>query len=149
MLDFIFALVALRYFPSLLVFAPLLVKNYFSKDLISSLYMALFTGAIMDLFSTESTFGMTSLNYVIVTLLIHRLKWHINPHKLYSIPIYTLIFSLISTFFSLLQVSREFFLPCLLDAAYAFIWFSCPPFIYDQFQKQMGKISPWLKSLKF
>ncbi len=145
MIDIALALIASRYFPTLMAFAPLMTKSYFEKDLHRSLYMALFCGALVDLFSSQTHFGITIINYTLTTLLIHRLKWRLNPHKIYSIFIFTLLFSFTSTTLSLLmsdlpfQLKEGLLISPLLDALYAFIWFSCPQLIYDQCKIQ------WIK----
>lgn len=147
MIPFTLALVALRFFPSLFAFAPLITKTYFAKNLLSSLYTALFFGLIVDLFVTETPFGLTAINYTLTTLLIHRLKWFINPYKIYSVPLFTLIFSFISLILTFRITQDLLFLP-LINALYAFAWFSCPVLAYDYLNKQMDKIKPWLNSLK-
>ena len=142
MIDFALALMALRYFPSLIAFAPIMTKTYFSKGLQSSLYMALLCGILVDLFSTQTHFGISALNYTLTTLLIYRLKWRLSPHKLYSIAIYTFLFSLTSTTLSLLMsglpftIQRDFLIFPFIDGIYAFIWFSCPLLVYDHLKNR-------------
>ncbi len=145
MINLALALIAFRYLPTLMAFAPLITKSYFEKNLEKSLYTALLYGAIVDLFSSQTHFGITIINYTLTTLLIHRLKWRLNPHKIYSIFIFTLIFSFTSTTISLLisdlpfELKEGLLVSPLLDALYAFIWFSCPQLIYDRCNIQWRK----------
>ena len=141
MLSFLVSFFCLLFFPlflpklQLLFFAPYLVLTLYRKDLIPTLWRALFCGILIDLFAATPHFGHTSLNYVLVLLLLRTQKHNFFEDKLGTLPLMTALFSMLSTFFSLFGqqslfslrwIVTDLFEMALLDAAFALLFFSLP-----------------------
>ncbi|NGX60506.1 MAG: hypothetical protein KR126chlam3_01681 [Chlamydiae bacterium] len=127
----------------LFYFAPFLAIVLQRKPLQSSLWIAAFCGLFYDLFDSGVRFGLYSLLTVGCTLVSYRCKRWFYEERLFSIPLYT---ALISILFGLLQclflpfhlnhlVHFLIFFP-LFDAIYAFLWFTCPIILYNRLQKR-------------
>ena len=158
LISLFFTLLATSLFPYVkwLSFAPFLVITYSSRPLIPSLWIAAFSGLIMDILSQDNPFGLHCLNYVLTTLLIHRYR-HYFVDRAIGLASYTFLFSSISTliqflghcFFAspipitLIGCITDFICLPLLDALYSFIWFSCPLFMYNLIKKY------WIRFLFF
>lgn len=142
---------ALALFP--LIFLPLYIPNlrltYFaphillmcsSHSLMKALWQALLCGLVIDLLSSHTLFGLTALNYCLTTALLHRQTRNLFQDKFSTLPAMSFFFSMLSTglhafllgflgtgiFFTWHWVLTDLFFMPLLDAAYAFIWFSLP-----------------------
>ncbi len=85
----------------LLYFAPFLIILNYRKSLLTCLWGALFCGLILDLLSAEPRLGFNAINYILVSMVIHRLKHNFFPDSAMTLPILTLLFSLISTVFEM------------------------------------------------
>lgn len=132
----------------MMTFAPFLALAYMRKNFLSALWLAFFSGILMDLTSSEMRFGMHALSYVLVTLFLYKQKHHFFDDQPLALSIYT---ALISSFTSLiLLIFRRlaftpsflftdlFFMP-ILDAVYAFFWFTCPLQLYHYGKKMRWK----------
>ncbi len=141
MLPFLTALSCQLFFPlllpklQLLFFAPYLVVILYHKALLTALWHALFCGVIVDVFAATPLFGYTSINYVVTLLILHTRKHNFFEDKLGTIPLMTLLFSSLSTLFTLFEqqalfsprwIVTDLFEMALLDATFAFIFFSLP-----------------------
>ncbi len=145
-MQFWIAFLALFLFPlwfpklQLLFFAPYLICMLYKHPFFSNLWRCVLAGLIVDLFSSAPLFGLTSLNYLVVLLILRTQKHNFFQDKLATIPLMTAFFSILSTFFSALflliftqnslfsarWIVTDLFEMALLDALYAFILFSLP-----------------------
>ncbi len=121
-------------------FAPFFVILILRKPLLTALSISVFCGTLMDLLSSDTPFGIYALNYCLTTLLLYRQKRNFLEDKPLSFSLFTLIYSLTSAlilgmlikFYGLSYklplgpLSNTLLLLPLLDAFYAFIWFTCP-----------------------
>ena len=138
---FLIALFFGALFPSvrILAFAPFLTMTYSRLNLTKSLWVAAFSGLIIDLLSSSLPFGIHSLDYTLVTLLLHRYRNYFVDKPI-GLASFTWIFSLLSTAiqtvlfllfgtklpFTLQGTITDFLAFPLFDALYAFLGFSCP-----------------------
>lgn len=136
-------------------FAPFLAMIYHRHSLIGSLWISSGCGIVIDLLST-TPFGIYTLNYVAVSLLLYRYRIYFveKPIGLASL---TLIFSIMSsivtrTFFLIIGISipftlkggvTDFLLLSLADGIYALLFFSCPLILYRLARRQ------WFRFLFF
>lgn len=125
---------------TVVAFAPFLVMVLIRKSLLSSLWIGFLCGLIMDMLASETSFGLYSLNYCITMLLLYPQKKNFFEDKPLSFSLFTYLFSFVSTLFSILCIKfsnshlafslsallKELFVMPLLDAFYAFIWFTSP-----------------------
>ena len=137
-------------FPTIriLAFAPFLAIAYGRLQLTASLWAAALSGLMIDLLSSSLPFGIHSLNYALVTLLLHRYR-HYFVDKPIGLASFTWVFSLFSTGlqkalfllfgielpFTLQGVITDFLATPFLDALYAFLAFSCPIILYLSLRK--------------
>ncbi|MCH9613875.1 MAG: hypothetical protein SP1CHLAM54_08840 [Chlamydiia bacterium] len=146
MIDLLLALFAFRFFPMVHAFAPYLAKSFFKTTFEEALALGLFCGFILDLFTSGTSMGFHSLNLLLTSAIVYKLKWLFSPHKAHGLILFTICFSLISTLIYILQ-SRVpinlaidlIFLP-LFDGAFGFLWFSCPFIAYNFFKKHYLRI---------
>lgn len=130
------------FFPKLrlLFFAPYLISSLYKKSIWTTLWRGLFVGVIIDLFSSSSSFGLTSLVYVLSCFLLSSQKRNFFEDKLITLPLMTAFFSILSTFlnalflvifeqqmlFSTRFILTELFGMALADALFALLFFSLP-----------------------
>ncbi len=125
----------------LFAFTPLLAIAFQRTSFLASLWIAASLGFLIDLFTSDIRFGLFALSYALTAACTHRFRLHFFEENLISIPLYTL---LISTLLSLVQfflilpintfsfpfIITSFLLMPLMDAVLAFVWFTCPLFLY-------------------
>jgi len=132
---FFLALFGILFFPHthLLYFAPYLVLSFYSHTRFAALWRAIGCGIIIDLFSSTPHFGLTALNYCIVSWILYGQTRNFFDDKPSTLPLMTFFFSLLSTltsvilflFFaqpvtlSLKWVVTDLFCMPLFDATYA------------------------------
>lgn len=138
------------FFPNLRLFcfAPFLALTFQRKSLQTSLWIAAFCGLFLDLLGSATHFGFFSLVTALCTLFCYRFRHAFFEDRLFSVPLYT---ALISSVFSLLHL---FLFPSLLsikgilgsvlilpvlDALYAFLWFTCPMVLYHLFFRSAAR----------
>jgi len=124
----------------LFYFAPYLVLSYYKYSRYAVLWRSLGCGILMDLFSSTPFFGLSSINYCLVSFLLWGQKRNFFEDKLSTWPLMTALFSLLSTLFSVIlaffvgqKISfcwkwgvTDLFAMSFVDAAFAFIFFSLP-----------------------
>lgn len=139
------------FFPKLhlLAFAPFLAIVYMRKSYLFSLWIAVLCGLVIDLLSSESPFGLNALNYTLATLFLYKQKRHFFDDKSLSIPLYTMLVSFAVSFvqiFLLFVFSRklplswkmtlsDLFAMPIVDALYAFFWFTSLAKFYIHVEK--------------
>lgn len=78
-------------------FAPFLVIACYQKPLTSCLWLAILCGVILDLLSSYTHLGMTSLNYCLTLLIVYPQRRNFFADNLSTLPIMTTLFAVIST----------------------------------------------------
>ena len=151
LISFFFMFFANTFLPfcSLIAFAPFMVLLITRLSFHKSLWMIAFCGLIVDLTSGEFPFGIYTLNYTLVALCLHRFRLFFTAKPL-GLSFLTFFFSLLATLFQkglwrlfgrLLPLNWEsilsdfVFMP-LMDAFYAFLWFSCSSILYTYLRKK-------------
>ena len=134
------------FFPHIriLTFSPFLALTYNRTSLVSSMWIAALCGLILDLTSSELRIGTCALNFCITTLFLYRQKKHFFEDKLLALSLFTALISTVSTIVQLFLSSlfgsafrltakllfTDLIAMPLVDAVYAFLWFSCPILLY-------------------
>lgn len=105
-LSFFYALVVPILLPSLRLafFVPFLILTIYSTNLVTSLWISLGIGLILDLFSPDSLFGMFALTYCGTIALLYKQKQTLFEDQITTIPLFTFFFSMLSTIIQLLLV---------------------------------------------
>jgi rod shape-determining protein MreD len=128
------------FFPNLqiIAFAPFLALFFLNNNFLTSLWISIFAGIIMDLLST-ATFGIHALNYCLAATVVFRYKRFFSDSSI-NLTIYTIILSLAisvieivlnaflyrSINLSFLWIITDIFLMPILDGIYALIFFAVP-----------------------
>jgi len=146
----------------LLAFAPFLAILYNTVTRPTALWIALLCGLGVDLLSSELRLGLHALNYCLTTLLLFKHKRHFFDDKPLSLSLFTLLISAVSTLLQILLIALfEHTLPLsgqllitdlvimpLVDAIYAFLWFSCPIMLYLSIKKVQWR-ALWTRLLAY
>lgn len=154
---FILVLIALIFFPiffpnfRLIAFAPFYSLVFTRKSFKSSLWITGACSLLMDLASSQMRFGLWTLNGTLTLLSTYRFRHYFYEDKAFAVCIYSTLIACVSSLWqlvlmyqfsssSLLSIQTVIF-DCLfmsvLDAFYAFFWFTCPMRIYA-YIKKMG-----------
>ncbi|MDN3506293.1 MAG: hypothetical protein P0S96_03590 [Simkaniaceae bacterium] len=134
---FLLALAGFYLFSSfhLFYFAPVLAPCIQRYPLLPILWTSCFIGLFSDLLSFDTHFGLYALLTLLTALISYRFKRWLYEERLFSLPLLT---GLISSIFFVLKgmflVRAPLWMP-LVDATYAFFWFSCPLFLYTSFKR--------------
>ncbi len=127
---------------TLTYFAPFLVISYYKKPMITSLWLALICGTLMDLASSTRHLGLHALTYVMTSGLLYGQKKHFFEDRISTIPLMTFFFSVLSTLFhvplylmlegpllfSPLWWTRDLIIMPGIDAFYGLVGFTLPGF---------------------
>lgn len=135
---------------NLLYFAPFLVLSYYSNSCLRSCWLSVGSGIIIDLFSSTSYFGLTAVNYCLATFLLYGQTRHFFRERMFTIPIMTLLFSLLSSCISIIlrllfsqpiHISARWVLTDLIGMSFfdAFYAFSVvfPAHMFYKFQRSL------------
>ncbi len=128
----------------LFAFSPFLAIFFNCSNFQRSLWIASLCGLMIDLLSSEFALGLYALNYCLTTLLLFNQKKHFFDDKPLALSLFTMLISIVSTvvqwvliciFERGLPLSGKLLLTDLvamplIDAAYAYVWFSCPMMLY-------------------
>lgn len=131
-------------------FAPFLVILAYKVPFIKALWVASLSGLMIDLLSSHLYFGLYALNYGFTLFLLYNQKRHFFEDKPFSIPLFTVLISLLSTLIELIflgigghkiPLSPQFLaIECcampIADGIYAYLWFFLPCRVYLFVQKQ-------------
>jgi len=164
------ALFGTVFFPNLrlMAFAPFLAIAYNRLSLTSALWISTLCGLALDLFSSQMHFGFFSLSYALTTLLIYQQKRHFFDEKPQALSIFTALISIVATCIQLLLnylfdkqilfswklVMSDLIGMPMIDALYAFLWFTLPIRLYlhikqvgwrQFFLKPIAYINSWVK----
>lgn len=124
-------------------FVPFLAICYNRTSLIGSLWWAAFCGLFIDFFNFSLPFGVNSIIYVIVSLLLYRGKNIFFAEKPIALALFSglisITLSLGYTIFSIIFFKRgitnfnlfilDLIARAFFDMIYALFWFICPAFI--------------------
>lgn len=110
----------------------------------ASLWISALCGFIIDLLSSQYRFGIYGLNYCLTALFIYHQNRHFFEDKPLALSLYTAAVSCTSTVLQIillyafdktlpftlkLAITDLIGMP-LVDAVYAFLWFTCPVRLY-------------------
>jgi len=130
---FILALFGILFFPHthLLYFAPYLILAFYKHSRFAVLWRAIACGVIIDLFSSTPHFGLTALNYCIVSWILYGQNRNFFEDKPSTLPLMTFFFAILST---LTSVILFFFFtqPIALSFKWVFTDLICMP-LFDGF----------------
>lgn len=148
-LSFFALLFAPLFFPTirLVAFAPFLVFVFLRRPFFPSLWIATFCGLLVDLCNTDTRFGLFSLTYLVTASICYRINAYFFEDSPLSISLYTAFIASVFSIFQMIFLSffhkslpfnwqvafTNFLFMPLLDALYAFIWFSSPLVLYTIF----------------
>jgi len=155
LLALVACLVQMLFFPQLRLhfFSPFLAMSYMHSSLLASLWLSALAGLVIDCMNSQLRFGSFAAIYSIVALITLSKKRHFFSEKLFSLSILSLVVSILITLvhsFILFSTSSgftvslkffftDFLLMPLIDAFYAFLWFTLPFKFYDQVKKRGWK----------
>lgn len=139
------------FFPTvrLFAFAPFLAIVYTKRSLLSSLWISALCGLIIDLLSSEMRLGAYAFSYSLVTLVLYQQKRHFFDEKPLALSLFTALIAASATLvqavmlylfgnkieLGFLWVVTDLLGMSLLDALYAFVWFTCPIKLYQHVQR--------------
>lgn len=123
-------------------FIPFIVTAYYQKSQITSLWISLICGLIVDLLSYSNRMGLCGLSYTLTTFILYEQRMHFFGDRQSTLPIMTFLFSLLSKVFlwtlsyvfeknfilSNLPFMKELMLFPLINAAYAYTLYMIPAF---------------------
>lgn len=124
-------------------FAPFLALMCYKRPLNHCLWYALICGLILDLLSARMRLGVHAVNYCVVTWLLNHLKSRFFEDKIFTLPVMTFWFAILSTLLLVLElkglgqdlilswqwVATDLLLFPLADALYALVWFALPAYL--------------------
>jgi len=144
------------FFPHLrlLAFAPFLAIVYMRKSFVTSLWIAALCGLLLDLFSSQLRFGLYALNFSLITFLIYHQKRHFFDDKSFTLSLFTALLSCLSSSLLLLLIClfdkkfpfnwtlllTDIIGMSIIDAIYAFLWFTCLIKLYYQLRQHGWRI---------
>ena len=98
MLPFLSLSLGIAYFiPYVMAFLPLLVFSSLRLSLVRALWYSAGCGFLIDLYTYASPFGFFALNYVLTTLLLHRIKKFFSEENLPPLLLFAAAFSFTSS----------------------------------------------------
>ncbi len=124
-------------------FAPFLALMLYKRPLLHCLWYALGCGFIMDLLATEGRLGVYAMTYAVTTWVLFQQKRHFFEDRITTLPMMTLLFSILSTLFlmttlkgmgyplklSLHWIVSDLVVMPLADAVYGLVWFALPAYL--------------------
>ncbi len=146
-----FAAFGTVFFPQfrLIAFAPFLAILYSRTSFLSSLWLAALSGLCIDLFCSQSRFGLYALNYTMTTFILYKHKRHFFEDKPIALSCFTALISCLSTLVQLclssvfdqeipftwkLAASDLLVMPCI-DALFAYVCFFSSMKLYIKFKR--------------
>ena len=141
---------------ALFVFAPFLAYVNLLSSFPKALILSMLAGGCMDLFSNDP-FGVHALNYTLLTAFFRRFNRHFLHEKPLHVSLFTALISSFTTLLGFLLLflfdrripfgGRWIFTDLIgmpiIDALYAFVWFSAPITLFQTLKKMV--VVFWLK----
>lgn len=138
-------------------FAPYIIIACYKLSLNRALWQALLCGLMIDLFSSSAVFGYHALSYCLATAALHSQTRNFFEDKSSTLPLMTFFFGILSSIFSMLTLKlsgiplklswywafTDLALMPMLDAAYAFLWFSLPFQFYAGVSRLIKYVIIW------
>lgn len=123
---------------SIIAYSPYLAFIFITNPLLKALWHSLFCGVIADCLQSYLPFGLCTIAYCLITLILYKQKWTIFEDSSYSLAIFSGIFSFLFSWIQLAVMyfikipiilsfkyfTFEFLIMPLIDASYAFICFT-------------------------
>jgi hypothetical protein len=120
--------------------APFIMTVYYQKSYLTSLWISLVCGLILDILSFTGRMGMMGLSYTLASMILYKYRLHFFGDRQSTLPIMTFFFGVLSTIFlwslsyafeqnfvfSILSFLQELTLFPLFSAAYAYMAFIFP-----------------------
>jgi hypothetical protein len=122
---------------------PFSRSHLFEKELLATLWIALFVGLWLDLFATASPFGITTLCVIFSCLIAYPFRKTFFEHHLLFLPLSSALISFLYTLFQwvllpqkipLLTALATLLISPLIDATFSFFWFTCPLILYNRWR---------------
>lgn len=124
---------------AILAFSPFIALVVMRCNLVQSIVLSIIAGSCMDLFSNDPM-GIHAIEYALIATLAFRFKRHFLHDQPLHLSLFTALISSLSTLLCFLLLflfdrrvpfsGRWFFATLIgmpvLDALYAFVWFSAP-----------------------
>lgn len=141
---------------SILAFAPFIGLATLRCNLIRALWCSAAAGCVVDLFS-DDPMGLHALNYVVMASLLFRIRKHFSYDQPLHLSLFTGLISIGSTLLQLLLlflfdrrvpfggkwVFADLVGMPVIDALYAFVWFTAPMSLFDKLRRMW--VLFWLK----
>lgn len=125
---FVLGLIGTLFFSQyhLLFFAPYLVLTLYKYSRFAALWRAICCGMVIDSLSSSPFFGLTSLNYCLVSWLLYGQTRNFFEDNLSTLPLMTLFYSVLSTLTSAI-LYLFFFQPLTLTLNWVVTDLMCMP----------------------
>lgn len=121
-------------------FVPFLVVSFYQSSYLQSLWLSLFCGIIVDMFSVHAFFGWNAFTYMLTTAILYPKRCYFFADRLTTLPLMTFFFSSIITLFLIFGaeilegqkllswkfVYTDLIVMPIFDALYAFAWVVLP-----------------------
>lgn len=134
----------------ILAYSPYLAFTFQANPLLKALWQSFLCGLIADSLQSALPFGSCAFCYTLATLALYKLKRTFFEDKIFSLSIFSTIFSIL---FSFMQVLIFYFMKTplhftftsfvfelaimpLCDGVYAFICFTCLYFVFSYIKKK-------------
>lgn len=138
-------------------FAPYIVICCYQCSFFKTLWQAVLCGFVIDILSSHPLFGLSALNNCLAVSLIYFQNRNFFEDRPSTLPLMTFFFSLLSsgTYAILLGLTGQNFsyswhwvltdllLMPLLDAAFAFLWYSLPFQLYHRVSRLIKYAFIW------
>jgi hypothetical protein len=149
----LFLFLGTAFFPHFRVwpFAPLMVILFHRTTFLQALWGSFFCGLAMGFTSSQFSFGILALSHATTTLFLYGQKRHFFEDKVSAFSIYSALISIfLSSTLILFSSLSEKQIPLtsslffsdllvmpLLDALYAFLWFTLPTSLYGYIKRYL------------
>ncbi len=121
-------------------FVPFIVIAYYQKPYLTSLWISLLCGVILDVLFPSNRMGLWCMSYTLTTMMLFKYRMHFFGDRQSTLPIMTFLFSLVSTGFycgvsyffdknmgmSFLAMTKELLLIPFENAVYAYLMILLP-----------------------
>lgn len=128
----------------LIAFAPFFAIAFHRISYVKSLWLCFFCGLIIDLFSSQQHFGIYAVCYALTSCICYNQKKHFFEEKSLALSLFAGLISSISSLALILLtilfdrqfpitteiLVSEIVITPILDAVYAFVWFTVPMKMY-------------------
>ncbi len=157
----VLTLLAFIFFPvtfpklHLFYFVPFIIVSYYQFSFVSSLWVSLACGTLVDCFSVHSFFGLNAFVYCLTTSLLYNQRSNFFADRLSTLPLMTSLFSITATIFFMLCASilerkqifsstlffTDLFIMPVIDSLYAFVFFVLPMHLLQKVTRKGTRLS--------